>query len=729
MEEIKTLLVDGKTLKGYLPEGLAVTGDNGSECITFTMSKVINGIDISKKNIYVCYRNANGDSYVCDCINAKTTGDEITFQWYITKEATNYAGKVFFHLEISDGTYMWRSFESSFSVFECKVADVAESVEYEPNWLDTINETIATAKTEITAIQQSAANSETAAKASETAAANSATAAAESAELAKETLENKVDKVEGKELSSNDYTDADKTKLAQLDAEVATLVAEKENNLNAYVSRYYAMARTSDIATIEILDSDVTNSTLVERYGCIAGKKCEPSTDTYAGVDEIGEMAMWKPTYVNWELDENGKQIITAIEGMSSYKDEGKVNVGVMNMGLYVKEERNEANNGKLVHFSMLPRESEGYKPRKEMVDIDGNIQEFMLHPASTAVDIDGVPYGSFGKVPKRSATSFAAYAYPRKQGAAYSFETDMDANWVQVLTMVKYGDRNIQKYMQGCTSYSGQYQAEVAEDNTNRIILSKAHAEYFVVGSVVCVGGNATKAPDRGSSAAYNIIDNVKVVKIQAVDDTHSAVVLDTDATLSVPVGAWISTMPWESGATRSVLGYDGSPTSNTNAKCPCKINGIEILTGGYSICGNSMMSITTDSDGNTTAEVWHTNDVRKITSTAEATLKAQMTKVGDIPITNGNWAYPKSMSTDFINGTTIPAEYGGSTSTYYADGWHTGSNPKSGVTELRELAFRGALTDGASCGGFYVCANNALSASYWYCLPTLSPNAVRGE
>jgi hypothetical protein len=244
-----------------------------------------------------------------------------------------------------------------------------------------------------------------------------------------------------------------------------------------------------------------------------------------------------------------------------------------------------------------------------------------------------------------------------------------------------------------------------------------------------VCVGSNAEKAPDRNNSTAYSIVDNAKITAIQAVDDTHSAIVLDVDATLTIPVGAWVSTMPWGSGTTRAVLGYDGSIVSNTNGKYPCKINGIEILTGGLSVCGNSMMSITTDSDGITTAEVWHINDMRKVTSTAEATLKNVMTKLGDVPVTNGTWGYPKSMEIDFVNGTTIPKEYGGSTSTYYADGWHTGNNPKNGVTELRELALRGALATGAPDGVFYVNAHTALSSAHWVYLPTLSPNAVRGE
>lgn len=58
---------------------------------------------------------------------------------------------------------------------------------------------------------------------------------------------------------------------------------------------------------------------------------------------------------VNWILDDDGNQKITAIEGMPGYKTTGKVNRGIMNMGLYYKKERNAEDNGWLHHWSMLP--------------------------------------------------------------------------------------------------------------------------------------------------------------------------------------------------------------------------------------------------------------------------------------------------------------------------------------------------------------------------------------
>ena len=47
--ESKILQVEEKTLKGKLPIGLAVIGDNVSNRITFSMIKTIDGFDITQK--------------------------------------------------------------------------------------------------------------------------------------------------------------------------------------------------------------------------------------------------------------------------------------------------------------------------------------------------------------------------------------------------------------------------------------------------------------------------------------------------------------------------------------------------------------------------------------------------------------------------------------------------------------------------------------------------------
>lgn len=498
--------------------------------------------------------------------------------------------------------------------------------------------------------------------------------------------------------------------------------------LESAIERYYAMRRTREIYTIEELDPDVTQSCAVNRLDGLAGLTCTPSTNTTAGKDEIGTLEAFRPINCNWVLDDDGNQKITAIEGMPGYKTTGKINRGVLNMGLYYKKERNAEDNGWLHHWSMLPRKKEGYRPMQECVRPDGTVQGWMIHPKGAAVEIDGVPYVSNGK-PIRSKPSYANYGYARKQGPAYCFETDVDAAWVLALTMIKYGTKDLQAYMRGATGYYVQYNVAVAEENTTRVILTKSQANNLVVGSSISIGNPGSNTNyDRGNSYMHNIVDSAKIIGIEAVDDSNSAVILDVKTPFTTATSYKVSTMHWETGSTDSVQGYDGSPVSNTDGKNICKINEIEILPGGYSVSGNSMHIVTTDADGNTTDKYYRTNNAKILTTNLD-TIMSTYEEVGILPEAYDAWKYVKGQLVDFGKGTMIPTEWGGGDKAWWADAWYCGGKPAAGTRTGRELLRRGDLNGGGLNGPSCVNGNIGLADAWWGILATLSPNAVRGE
>ena len=498
--------------------------------------------------------------------------------------------------------------------------------------------------------------------------------------------------------------------------------------LESAIERYYAMRRGRDIYTVEELDADVTQSCAVNRLDGLEGLTCTPSTNETAGVDQIGTLEAFRPLNVNWILDENGNQKITAIEGMPGYKKTGKINRGVMNMGLYYKKERNAEDNGWLHHWSMLPREEEGYRPMSECVRPDGTVQGWMIHPKGLAVEIEGTPYVTNGN-PVRKKASFANYAYARKQGSAYCFETDADACWIQALTMIKYGTKSIQEVMKGCTSYYYQYKVAVAEANVKRVILTTAQANTLVVGSCISIGDpGENESLDRNYDYMHNVADSAMITAIEALDDTNSAVYLDVENPITTTTDCYVSTMFWRTGSTDAVKGYDGSPVSNTDSKCICKINEIEILQGGWVVSGNSLHIIETDAEGNTTCTYYKNNDSRDLTTNLD-TIISSYEKVGTFPQTNNSWQYIKDQSVDFGKGIMLPVEWGGGSSTYWGDAWHTGTVPAAGQKSGRELLRRGNLSGGSICGASCVPGYDALGNAYWYILATLSPNAIRGE
>lgn len=518
-----------------------------------------------------------------------------------------------------------------------------------------------------------------------------------------------------------------KTNAANITALRSDFDTSEGRSLNDAVERYYAMRRGPDIYTVEELDATTAQACDVNRLDALTGLTCEPSTNTYRGVDQIGTLDAFHPTIVNWVLDDDGNQIITAVEGMPGFSRTGKVNLAVMNMGLYYKEERNAAGNGILRHWSMLPRVAEGYRPLKECVRPDGTVQGWMLHAKCCAAEIDGVPYVTEGYNPVRSKISHANYAYARKQGAAYGYEVDADAVWVESLTMIKYGTRNLQKYMKGASAYNLQYKVTVASTG-NKVILAKANAANLVVGSCVSVGDATGKADyDRGNAYMHNIADSAMITAITPVDDNNSAVYLDCGS-ITTKVGMYVSTMHWRTGSTSKVLGYDGSPVSNTDGKNICKINEIEILNGGYSVCGNAVNIMSTSAAGATTVTTYYTDNAKNLT-TDLTKIKRQYKVAGSFPATNNAWLYIKDMVVDPVSGYMVPKSFGGGDTTYWADGYHTGENPAVGAESARELLLRGNLYHGGVAGPACVPANNGVSRQWWCLLGTLSPNAVRGE
>ena len=122
----------------------------------------------------------------------------------------------------------------------------------------------------------------------------------------------------------------------------------------------------------------------------------------------------------------------------------------------------------------------------------------------------------------------------------------------------------------------------------------------------------------------------------------------MDVSASFTTATTYKVSTMHWETGSTDSVQGYDGSPVSNTDGKNICKINGIEILPGGYSVSGNSMHIVSTDADGNTVDKYYRTNNAKLLTTNLD-TIISTYEEVGILPEAYDAWKYVKGQLVDF--------------------------------------------------------------------------------
>ena len=387
-----------------------------------------------------------------------------------------------------------------------------------------------------------------------------------------------------------------------------------------------------------------------------------------------------------------------------------------------------------LYHYSDSQTELTPY-PMKESINPDGTISPFMIHAKYAAGDIDGVPYSSKGLAPAngcqatqaRNPVSYTGMiTYMHKLGGHYCGTTSWDLFYRQLMMIIKYATTHSQGIMAGCTSYSNQNQNLVEETGVMRVVLTKAQAAGYVIGSYVSigdVGSNTNK--DRYFSYIHNKAYSVKVTKIEDVDDSNAAVYVDAPEAFDTTLTTWITTMPWHSGATDEVAGSDGSPNSNTNGKDPYKIQGIETCIGAYEVLGNVVMDIVTGPDGNPSRDVYVCEDASTLSSNI-ATVRANYKKaIAQVAYTAASWKYITEETTDPNLGIRIPTKVGGGSTTGFADGLYT----DTGTSGQREWFALGALNDGASAGLWILHAGSGWSSAYWSVVSGVSPNGTRGE
>ena len=459
---------------------------------------------------------------------------------------------------------------------------------------------------------------------------------------------------------------------------------------------------------------------------------CQPSVGRTEGRDDYAQYGIFQHFTCNFSVDENGFNHVDALEGQTGFTKYGKVQVGEVTMSAWFGIEDTE--DAVLYHYSDSQTVLTPY-PMKESINPDGTLSPFMIHAKYMAGDIDGAPYSSKGLAPANGCLAAQAknpisytgmIGYMHKLGGHYCGTTSWDLFYRQLMMIIKYANTHSQSIMAGCTSYNYQYMALAEETAVTRVIVTKAQAANYVVGSYVSVGEmGASTNKDRYNAHMHNLAYSVKILKIEDVDDANAAIYVDAPAPFDTTLTTCITTMPWRSGSTDEVAGSDGSLGSNTNGKYAFKIQGIETGVGAYEVLGNVIMDIVTGADGNPARDVYVCEDASTL-STNIATIRANYKKAkAQVAYTAASWKYITEETTDPDLGIMIPTGVGGGSTTGFADGLYT----DTGASGQREWLALGDLYGGALAGLWFLLANNGWSAAYWNLVSGVSPNGTRGE
>lgn len=533
-----------------------------------------------------------------------------------------------------------------------------------------------------------------------------------------------------KDLKQN--TAASVTKIETAGQTQIDLIKQNGGGVENALSNYFALRRNGKVFTTKIYKWETSTSPVGVKMNANENMVAEPSVGRTEGRDDYAQYGLFHHFTCNFSVDENGFNHVDALDGQIGFTKYGKVQVGEVTMSAWFGIE--DTTEAVLYHYSDSQTELTPY-PMKESINPDGTISPFMIHAKYAAGDIDGVPYSSKGLAPAngcqatqaRNPVSYTGMiTYMHKLGGHYCGTTNWDLFYRQLMMIIKYATTHSQSIMAGCTSYSNQNQNLVEETGVMRVVLTKAQAAGYVIGSYVSigdVGSNTNK--DRYYSYMHNKAYSVKVTKIEDVDDSNAAVYVDAPEAFDTTLTTWITTMPWHSGATDEVAGSDGSPNSNTNGKDPYKIQGIETCIGAYEVLGNVVMDIVTGPDGNPARDVYVCEDASTLSSNI-ATVRANYKKaIAQVAYTAASWKYITEETTDPNLGIMIPTKVGGGSTTGFADGLYT----DTGASGQREWRALGYLDRGAGAGLWLLDAGGGWSDTDWKLVSGVSPNGTRGE
>lgn len=533
-----------------------------------------------------------------------------------------------------------------------------------------------------------------------------------------------------KDLKEN--TAASVTKIETAGQTQIDLIKQNGGGVENALSNYFALRRNGKVFTTKIYKWETSTSPVGVKMNANENMVAEPSVGRKEGRDDYAQYGLFHHFTCNFSVDENGFNHVDCLEGQIGFSKTGKVQVGEVTMSAWFGIE--DTADAVLYHYSDSQTELTPY-PMKESINPDGTLSPFMIHAKYAAGDIGGVPYSSKGLAPANGCQATEArdpvsytgmITYMHKLGGHYCGTTSWDLFYRQLMMIIKYATTHSQSIMAGCISYSNQNQNLVEETGVMRVVLTKAQAAGYVIGSYVSigdVGSNTNK--DRYYSYMHNKAYSVKVTKIEDVDDSNAAVYVDAPEAFDTTLTTWITTMPWHSGATDEVAGSDGSPNSNTNGKDPYKIQGIETCIGAYEVLGNVVMDIVTGPDGNPARDVYVCEDASTLSSNI-ATVRANYKKaIAQVAYTAASWKYITEETTDPNLGIMIPTKVGGGSTTGFADGLYT----DAGTSGQREWLALGTLHYGAFAGLWLLSAYSGWSDTYWNIVSGVSPNGTRGE
>lgn len=482
--------------------------------------------------------------------------------------------------------------------------------------------------------------------------------------------------------------------------------------------------KTGKLYGVKKWKASVNPTSTCEKTRDNVGLVCEPSTDKEQGRDDYADIPLFQWRRCNYKRYDDGFAYPIAFEGDVDYNDKDNADVG----NIYQTFWYNEIDMGDYAELiiSDSPNYQLGLRPWEEAVRADGTIMPYFIFSAYTAsVGSDEKWYS----LPNKKELGLCSHNLMidnfQKKGKGYWGASVRRNTFAMIFSQIKYGTKNIQSVMNGCTNYNFQIKASVQSESKNTYFpILKGQAGSIVVGAYVSVGYGQAKSDksvnlDRGVATIGAYGDTVKVLRVEDLDGVNSAVYLECEPFSTMPVQdktetdvmceIVMSSMPWWTGSTDKVLGHHDGSLDNKSGKFPCRIQGIEFFSGRYQI----------PSDVATMFQPDYSKDVyfakRGVAhSKSDSVIKETYEKIGNIPASaNGEGSDYWIGDVTIKKGAWFPSSEL-ATSQSYGDRVYSGGTSTSGS---REYLQGGNLWNGSNAGLAFLVCGNWLDWPVWDC------------
>lgn len=455
---------------------------------------------------------------------------------------------------------------------------------------------------------------------------------------------------------------------------------------------FFAARATGEVFSTKFYTYETSTNPAGEKMNASAGLRAVPSTETVRGADDFANHNAFSYVDCNFVCNDAGKRIPSKIQGQNGFSRTGKVDVGILTPQTYWSIEKHYDEGYYIVHFSDKKHEELNMVSTPWCCDPSGNEMGYGIVTKYYAGMIDGILYSSSGIAPKGTISYESGHALLQNKGTGYYGSGSERSAYLFCMLWIKYATKNQQTAFRGCVDYNIEATVSEATTNCDYLIIPTSSANNLVVNGCVSIG--------TGRDSSSNILNRVRVKKVEAISGTSNSKVYVTGGTFTTTTSTKLFSEPCYSGETDNILGADGYVAND--GKHSFRLNGIEEGIGAYYISMN---------------ELWNKESATVVSyyvrgnATWSASSVSGYKKVAtfDMGSTTDQWF--GDLTIDLNTGVFHPRVYGGGDSVGVGDmHWKGGTG-----TGLREALERGSLGYGSVVGLAHSNLWDVVSDAYW--------------